>query len=320
LKHIDHKSFESALTAAVPSPHPDADVLSAFAENALLPRERQDVLAHLASCADCRQVLSLASDAALENPTRSKPLLVSRPVWRILVPSLAAAATIAAVATAVLHHQIQPAPSSSTIAATHTEPPAELPAPLQSPHPSSTKKSPTNITPKSVAPVTPSQPSLPELNATNIAPEAVPSPSASAGTASSSMELRKLQTQAPVSAFANTVAGAAISTARPHWRINEQGQPERALADGLWRPVLPNQAARMHVLSVFNGEVWVGGEKSQVFRSFDNGTSWRLVSLPDKNGIDHSIAHIRFDSAQNIAIDAADGTTWITTDGGETWK
>lgn len=44
--------------------HPEADLLAAFAEGALLARERESVLAHLASCSECREVVSLASAAA----------------------------------------------------------------------------------------------------------------------------------------------------------------------------------------------------------------------------------------------------------------
>ncbi len=76
----------------------------------------------------------------------------------------------------------------------------------------------------------------------------------------------------------------------------------------------------MHTLAVFVGEVWVGGENAQVFRSLDNGTSWRIVALPDKDGTNHTIAHIRFNSAQEITIEASDGTAWTTTDGGASWK
>ena len=140
------------------------------------------------------------------------------------------------------------------------------------------------------------------------------------------MEMRPTLAQPPAPAFANAVTARALasaqeaSAARAHWRINEQGQPERAFGDGQWRPVLPGQSARMKVLAVFGGEVWVGGEESEVMRSFDNGVSWRMVSLPEKNGREHTIAHIRFDSAQEVAIEAADGTTWTTSDGGESWK
>src|SRR5208282_5878525 len=44
--------------------HPDADVLTAFAEQALSATERDGVLEHLACCGDCRQLIALALPAA----------------------------------------------------------------------------------------------------------------------------------------------------------------------------------------------------------------------------------------------------------------
>jgi photosystem II stability/assembly factor-like uncharacterized protein len=108
--------------------------------------------------------------------------------------------------------------------------------------------------------------------------------------------------------------------ARPHWRIDEQGQPERSINGGAWQPVPPGQNEKMHVVAVYGGEVWVGGENSQVFRSYDNGATWRNVPLPDPEGRTRTIVHIRFDSAQDIAIESGDGTSWTTLDGGESWK
>jgi hypothetical protein len=46
--------------------HPDADSLNAFAEQALAAPEREQVLAHLAGCSRCRQVIFLAQQAAAE--------------------------------------------------------------------------------------------------------------------------------------------------------------------------------------------------------------------------------------------------------------
>jgi len=40
--------------------HPDANLLTAFAEQALSDGEREDVMAHLARCSDCREVVALA--------------------------------------------------------------------------------------------------------------------------------------------------------------------------------------------------------------------------------------------------------------------
>jgi hypothetical protein len=45
--------------------HPDAELLAAFAEQALGGQEHADVLAHLGLCDRCRQIVFLATDAAL---------------------------------------------------------------------------------------------------------------------------------------------------------------------------------------------------------------------------------------------------------------
>ncbi len=46
--------------------HPDAESLSAFAEQALGERERGQILAHLAECGRCREVVFVAQEAAAE--------------------------------------------------------------------------------------------------------------------------------------------------------------------------------------------------------------------------------------------------------------
>lgn len=56
---IVHQRLRAAGEAAA-TPHPESDVLAAFAEQALTQSEREDVLAHLALCQDCREVLRLA--------------------------------------------------------------------------------------------------------------------------------------------------------------------------------------------------------------------------------------------------------------------
>ena len=48
------------LSAVKAGDHPDPDLLTAFAEQALAEQERSKVLAHLARCCDCREVLAVA--------------------------------------------------------------------------------------------------------------------------------------------------------------------------------------------------------------------------------------------------------------------
>ena len=58
---IVRQRLQQANNASVP--HPDANVLTAFAESSLLPPERTAVLDHLSYCAECRQVLACALPA-----------------------------------------------------------------------------------------------------------------------------------------------------------------------------------------------------------------------------------------------------------------
>jgi hypothetical protein len=64
------KIVRARLNAAAAGDHPDPDLLTAFAEQALPDRERSVVLSHLSHCADCRDVLALARPA-LETATPS---------------------------------------------------------------------------------------------------------------------------------------------------------------------------------------------------------------------------------------------------------
>jgi hypothetical protein len=78
--------------------HPDAETLSAFTEQALNSKERGEVLAHLAVCGLCRQVVTLAREAAgAEVAAARHKAARPRAWWRswglTLVPAAALAAT-----------------------------------------------------------------------------------------------------------------------------------------------------------------------------------------------------------------------------------
>ena len=88
--------------------HPDADSLNAFVEQALAASEREQVLAHLAGCSRCRQVIYLAQQAAAEAEVPAwtaadRPATQPRAWywnWRLAwVPAAAMAAAMALVVT-----------------------------------------------------------------------------------------------------------------------------------------------------------------------------------------------------------------------------
>ena len=99
---------------AQPDFHPDADVLNAFVEHALPEAERLRVVAHMADCVHCREVVFLAM-AAAGGETLPSPALNREPRprwfdsvmsrWRIvLIP----AGALAAFGAALLWIQVHP--------------------------------------------------------------------------------------------------------------------------------------------------------------------------------------------------------------------
>jgi len=90
------KLVADRLKTQVVGPHPDAEVLSAFAENALPASERETVLQHLSTCSDCREVVFLAAPMAVESQqVVSAPR--TRPVFALRWGTLVACVVIAAV-------------------------------------------------------------------------------------------------------------------------------------------------------------------------------------------------------------------------------
>ena len=98
--------------------HPDAESLNALAEQALAAPEREQVLAHLARCSRCRQVIFLAQQAAADAETSAQVAATRHTAqfgtwfwnWRFAwVPAAAMVAALALVVTLHLRHAA-PAP------------------------------------------------------------------------------------------------------------------------------------------------------------------------------------------------------------------
>ncbi len=110
--------------------HPDADQLSSFIEQALPAHERDDVLAHLSVCAECRAVVALAMPEE-EEIAAPAPELRRRPWfagWMVFVP---AAAAVAALALFVFYvHRQNTAPQQQAqMSPLPAAPPASAPPP-----------------------------------------------------------------------------------------------------------------------------------------------------------------------------------------------
>ena len=97
---------------SAPGPHPDADLLTAFAEQSLAESERARVMEHLARCGDCREVLSLAlpamelvAVAASSTPASTTPARSRWFTWPVLRWGVAAAGIIALASIGVVQYR-----------------------------------------------------------------------------------------------------------------------------------------------------------------------------------------------------------------------
>jgi hypothetical protein len=361
-------------------PHPDADLLTGFAEGSLLEREREEIFLHLAGCAECRELLSVAMGAVAKPVDESKPFLVARssrsPV-RTWLPWASVAAGIVLVCTVgLLYRQRlemqEPAGTENTaetLTASQPMPPAPADrgsmgtASAAKPNAGKLK----NVEPEQDAnEMTPAaEETTDDAKQTDASGQNSQSEAASAGAASdkatavaqaptqaqarSQVEAQarpqpqvqaKAQAQAQFEsqpqaqaqveiapAFAAREPARALgklsvaaASARPNWRIDSTGAVERTLGEGVWQKVLTDEKTKMRVVSVSNSEVWVGGDNARLYHSADGGDTWSAVMLPVKNGRDHAIAHISFQTRQAGVVQADDGTSWSTADGGVSWK
>jgi hypothetical protein len=157
MKPRDSNSLLRALAEGAPGDHPDADLLTGFAEGSLLAREREAVMAHLAGCAECREVLSLSAveleqthefELVAAAPSMAAPAMMpaaaSAPapikrkgprVLRVWLPWAAVAASIAVVSVVALRfaynkpEQIALAPQAPKTVAVNAPPVTSEPAP-----------------------------------------------------------------------------------------------------------------------------------------------------------------------------------------------
>jgi hypothetical protein len=121
------KIVRERLRAGQAGEHPDPDLLAAFTENSLSQAERLPILEHLSRCADCREAVMLASNAAESEAAAATPPAIApeqvrlQPWLRMPVVRWAALAACVGLATALVIRQEwkQTTPAETNLAANH---------------------------------------------------------------------------------------------------------------------------------------------------------------------------------------------------------
>jgi hypothetical protein len=113
--------------------HPEADLLSSFAEGVLPEHERLACLDHLAACPQCREIVFLTQAAADDDAVPEKQPVPPVSFWKrwlrpVPVLSATAATALLVVSIAVSHHPTPPAPLPELTARVEAPPPLESPA------------------------------------------------------------------------------------------------------------------------------------------------------------------------------------------------
>lgn len=305
------KLVSARLQAQVAGPHPDPELLAAFAENGLLPGDRDMLLTHLAACTDCRDALYLAMPEAeaqpVFQPSYKAPRLALR--WATL-----AASVIIVGAFLMTNREMFDQHSSriQTYSETPTQNVAELKVPkTQAP---ADKRAPAVSAAGKVLPPVKHMTARPQANMQFDNSDQVRF-SAPPAAASAANEVVSAQVQsagnAPLPA-----RDAAKAMRTPDWSISPAGQVQHSFDSGrTWQIIPVAEGASFRAIAALGNEVWAGGNAGALYHSIDAGQNWAKVDPVSTD----DITHIEFSDPLNGSLNTANGEIWRTSDGGRSW-
>ena len=323
-RELPKPMLESLRREAAPAAHPSADVLTAFVERALSSSEKQRVTDHLGRCAECREIVFLASNAAREPVAEVQERLVAaaapRRKWALRMIWAVAAAALLIVGFFVRQRFVlvrsgpqlaanmagsapAPPPAESRPVASQplTAPAATKPGPERQMKTARTK----NVPPKSLDTLAKSS------HALGVADQSLALQSASSAGAIREPAPAGIGGQvtavAPVAPRANgflpgeSARGTTETNAVAQFHLTPQAsnraftamRPQwRVTAEGHlehfvqdgWMRVLASETIAFRVVSLVGNDVWVGGEGGAFFHSSDGGQRWTKVPLATAGG------------------------------------
>ncbi len=344
--------------AAKPGSHPDQNLLSAFAEQALGEADRLQVLGHLTECRECREIVWLAiPPVEPANVIREK---ASAPwfSWPVLRWG-AAVACVVVVGAAVTLHKWETHPASSvvetstkisdlpasgsqqsgTIVARLDTHASAAPAKPAAPVPSAqARRTPMELqtTPlakphmRAAAPqAEPSQPSADDtgdLMAKNEMDTLVPGRAKDAleeapAPSGNSVEVTGMALAGPSPPMTAKSLLVPASSLAPRWTLTSDGTLQRSLDLGrTWEPISVAVGVHLRALAANGFDIWVGGTAGALYHSADSGHHWMRVQ-PVSHGqqLMADIIGVQFPDTNHGRLSTSSGEVWTTKDAGSTW-
>lgn len=296
-------------------PHPEPDLLAAYAENSLSRDDRQILLTHLSGCADCRDTLYLAMPEldlqAVVKPAYKSPRLAAR--WATLAASVIVVGAVLVADRGIFNQH-------SRVVQTGAVPPQKV---AQLKEPVADQRA---AAPPTIQAVAKDRPPIKHMTAKPRASMqfdesgqvhfSAPQAGASAG---NQVSADTAAVAARVSPKAMTVlpnAPAAKMISQVDWALSPAGEVRRSIDAGkTWQIVPVGETSRFLAVAAVHDDVWVGGNSGTLYHSGDAGQSWTKLTPVSAD----DITHIQFSDPQNGLLNTANGEVWSTSDGGRSW-
>jgi hypothetical protein len=279
----------------------DAETLAAWMDGGLDGAALEDVRAHVADCGRCQ-----ALAGALGRTRTAVPAIEAHPAprrWLMWAVPLAAAATAIAVWVAIPEQR-----NAAVVPA--AEAPLQKEEPAAPPPPATAAESRNAAVAPAPAPKAERSDDIAQLAPDTVITETVPPPLAPAPPAASAAAAPP----APPPSEQRSAGVAGQLT--PQARTVERALERDAAAVALCGPPPPAGTAEQLAASspAPGGVCWVVGRGGIVLRSRD-GRTWQRINFPE--GTD--LTSVRATDAQTVTVVTADGRTFSTVNGGQTW-
>jgi hypothetical protein len=304
-------------------PHPQPDLLAAYAENSLSRHDRQSLLTHLSGCADCRDVLYLAmpelDSQQVLKPSYKSPRLAVR--WATLAASVIVVGAVL-LADRGMFYQHSPRVQTYNAAtpqkvADLKEPVADRPAAAPAAIDALAKDRPPmkHMTAKPRASMEFDQSG--QVHFSTSPTTATPQAGAS-GANQARADMRVVAGRVRSQGMAvSPSASSAKMTSQVAWGLSPNGEVRRSIDSGrTWQIVPVGEASRFRAITALHDDIWVGGNAGALYHSADSGQSWTKMTPISTD----DITHIEFSDPQNGLLNTANGQVWGTSDGGRSWR
>lgn len=306
------KLVSARLQAQASGPHPDPEMLAAYAENNLSPYDRQSLLTHLAACADCRDALYLAmpevdTQPVLRPPYKSPRLAVR---WATLAASVIVVGAVLLADRGIFnqHARIEQPSAEAT-----SQKVAELKAPSMADQASraddKVEGAPAINAVAKVRPPVKHMTAKPQASMRFDQSGEVHFASAQAASSANSVSAARVSSEERAFALDKKAASPM------DWGLSPDGDVQRSLDFGKTWQSLPVAGSPFHAIAAVGNEVWVGGNAGALYHSADAGQSWTKIDPVSTD----DITHIEFSDPQNGLLNTANGQVWRTFDGGRSW-